>query len=69
MTLYIALGGFAFLLRPTQGGFISTTFQNNINYVYGAIPAVFIALVVIAVLHGVRLALAPVGLASPGGRL
>lgn len=50
LTLYIALGGFAFLLRPTQGGFISTTFQNNINYVYGAIPAVFIALVVIAFL-------------------
>ena len=69
LTLYIALGGFAFLLRPTQGGFISTTFQNNINYVYGAIPAVFIALGRHRGPHGVRVALAPVGLASSGGRL
>jgi ribose transport system ATP-binding protein len=61
LTTYIALGGFAFLLRSTQGGYISVTFQNNINYVYGAIPAVFIALVVIAVIFELALRYRPWG--------
>ena len=61
LTLYIALGGFAFLLRPTQGGFISTTFQDDINYVYGPIPAVFIALVVVAIALEVALRWRPWG--------
>jgi ribose transport system ATP-binding protein len=53
LTLYIALGGLAFLLRSTQGGFISTTIQDDINYVYGPIPAAFVILVVVAlVLEG-----------------
>jgi ribose transport system ATP-binding protein len=61
LTTYIALGGFAFLLRSTQGGYISITFQNNINYVYGPIPAVFIALVVVAVLLELALRYRPWG--------
>ena len=56
LTTYIALGGLAFLLRPTQGGFISLDLQNRINYVYGAIPAVFLLLLGLAVLleYGLR---------------
>ena len=64
LTLYIALGGFAFLLRSTQGGFIWPSFQNAMNYVFGPIPAAFIGLVVIAVLAGVR---ARAGVRGAGG--
>jgi ribose transport system ATP-binding protein len=61
LTLYIALGGFAFVLRSTQGGFISINVQNYINYVYGPIPAAFIALVVVAVLLELALRYRPWG--------
>jgi ribose transport system ATP-binding protein len=49
LTLYIALGGFAFLLRSTQGGYIALPFQNAVNTTVGPIPVAFIALVVLAV--------------------
>ena len=45
LTLYIALGGFAFLLRSTQGGFIALSFQDAVNYHFGPIPAAFIGFV------------------------
>ncbi|TIH38639.1 ATP-binding cassette domain-containing protein [Subtercola vilae] len=48
LTLYIALGGFAFLLRDTQGGYISTDFVTNLSSTVGPVPVAFIALVVIA---------------------
>ncbi len=48
LTLYIALGGMAFLLRSTQGGYISLSFQNAVNYTFGPIPAAFMAFVALA---------------------
>ena len=48
LTLYIALGGMAFLLRSTQGGYISLSFQNAVNWTFGPIPAAFIAFVALA---------------------
>ncbi|GAA1002021.1 ATP-binding cassette domain-containing protein [Subtercola frigoramans] len=50
LTLYIALGGFAFLLRDTQGGYINTDFTKNLSTSVGPIPVVFIVLVAIALL-------------------
>ncbi len=38
LTLYIALGGFAFLLRSTQGGYIGLSYQNAVNYTFGPDP-------------------------------
>jgi ribose transport system ATP-binding protein len=49
LTLYIALGGVAFLLRPTQDGYVSTTFQNAVNYRVGPLPAAFVFFVLIAI--------------------
>lgn len=49
LTLYIALGGFAFLLRDTQGGYIGTGFTTAVTTSFGPIPAAFIILVVIAI--------------------
>lgn len=49
LTLYIALGGFAFLLRSTQGGYISLSFQNAVNSTVGPIPVAFIGIVLLAV--------------------
>ncbi|MET1038786.1 MAG: ABC transporter permease, partial [Aeromicrobium sp.] len=49
LTLYIALGGLAFLLRSTQGGYISLSFQETVNRTYGPIPVAFIGFVVLAV--------------------
>jgi len=48
--MYIALGGFAFLLRSTQGGYISTAFQSDINYSLGPIPVAFLAFLAIVLL-------------------
>jgi ribose transport system ATP-binding protein len=48
LTLYIALGGFAFLMRNTQGGYISTTFTSAVSTSIGPIPVAFIVLVLIA---------------------
>ncbi|RLV47972.1 ATP-binding cassette domain-containing protein [Nocardioides mangrovicus] len=49
LTLYIALGGFAFLLRSTQGGYISLGFQNAVNLRFGPLPVAFVVFVVLAV--------------------
>lgn len=49
LTLYIALGGFAFLLRDTQGGYISTTFTDVVSLSLGPIPVAFVVLVAIAI--------------------
>jgi ribose transport system ATP-binding protein len=49
LTLYIALGGLAFLLRDTQGGYISLAFQNAVNYRWGPIPVSFVVFLIIAV--------------------
>jgi ribose transport system ATP-binding protein len=49
LTLYIALGGVAFLLRPTQDGYVSTAFQNAVNYRVGPLPAAFVVFVLIAI--------------------
>ena len=49
LTLYIALGGLAFLLRDTQGGYISLAFQNAVNYRWGPIPVAFVVFLIIAV--------------------
>ncbi|MFY0409347.1 ATP-binding cassette domain-containing protein [Solicola sp. PLA-1-18] len=49
LTLYIALGGFAFLLRPTQDGYISISFQTAINSTVGPLPVAFLALVALVV--------------------
>ena len=50
LALYIALGGFALLLRPEQGGYISQDFQNFVTLSFGPIPLFFVVLVVVAVL-------------------
>jgi ABC-type sugar transport system ATPase subunit/ribose/xylose/arabinose/galactoside ABC-type transport system permease subunit len=49
LTLYIALGGLAFLLRDTQGGYISLAFQNAVDLRLGPIPVAFLIFLVIAV--------------------
>jgi ribose transport system ATP-binding protein len=45
LTTYIAIGGFAFILRPEPGGYISTVFADALNAAIGPIPYVFIAAV------------------------
>jgi ribose transport system ATP-binding protein len=45
LALYIAFGGLALLLRPTQGGFISQGFQDAVNYSVGPIPVAFLVLI------------------------
>jgi ribose transport system ATP-binding protein len=47
LALYIAFGGLALLLRPTQGGFIAITFQDAVNYSVGPIPIAFVVLVAV----------------------
>jgi ribose transport system ATP-binding protein len=44
LTTYIAIGGFAFLLRPEPGGYISQGFSDLLNSAAGPIPYVFMAL-------------------------
>ncbi len=46
LTTYIAIGGFAFILRPQPGGYISQAISDTLNAAIGPIPYVFIALVV-----------------------
>jgi ribose transport system ATP-binding protein len=48
LTLYIALGGVAFLLRNTQGGYIGQNFLNIIGLSFGPVPLVFIIFVVLS---------------------
>ncbi len=50
LTTYIAIGGFAFILRPQPDGYISGDVSNILNSAIGPIPNVFIALIVAAVL-------------------
>lgn len=47
LTTYIAIGGFAFILRPEPGGFISQTISDSLNATLGPIPYVFLALIVV----------------------
>jgi ribose transport system ATP-binding protein len=49
LTLYIALGGLAFLLRDTQGGYIAESFQDAVNLRVGPIPVAFLIFLIIAV--------------------
>lgn len=49
LTTYIAIGGFAFLLRPEPGGYVSQEVSDLLNAAAGPIPYVFMALVVAAV--------------------
>jgi ribose transport system ATP-binding protein len=46
LTTYIAIGGFAFILRPEPDGYISIAFADILNAAIGPIPYVFIGLVV-----------------------
>jgi ribose transport system ATP-binding protein len=55
LVLYIAFGGFALLLRPTQGGFITQGFQDAVNYSIGPIPIAFLVIVAVTVLFEVFL--------------
>jgi len=47
LTTYIAIGGFAFILRPEPGGFISQTISDSLNATLGPIPYVFLALIAV----------------------
>jgi len=49
LTLYIALGGLAFLLRPTQDGYIAGFFQEAVNFSVGPLPLAFVLIVILAV--------------------
>jgi ribose transport system ATP-binding protein len=47
LVLYIAFGGLALLLRPTQGGYITQAFQDFVNYSIGPLPLAFVVLVAV----------------------
>ncbi|HEY1571732.1 MAG TPA: ATP-binding cassette domain-containing protein [Pseudonocardiaceae bacterium] len=49
LTLYIGLQGVSLLLRPFQGGFISTTVTGYITATIGYVPIAFIVAVIVAV--------------------
>ena len=49
LATYIGLGGFAFLLRSTQDGYISQSFQSAVNYSLGAVPVAFLVFLVIVI--------------------
>ncbi|MFI5615141.1 ATP-binding cassette domain-containing protein [Amycolatopsis sp. NPDC051903] len=49
LTLYIGLQGISLLLRPFQGGFISTTVTDAITVSVGFVPVAFLVAVVVAV--------------------
>ncbi|MEI6590865.1 MAG: ATP-binding cassette domain-containing protein, partial [Actinomycetes bacterium] len=49
LTTYIAIGGFAFILRPEPDGYISQAISEVLNATLGPIPYVFIAVVVAAI--------------------
>ncbi len=50
LTSYIAIGGFAFILRPEPGGYISVAFSDALNAVVGPFPYVFFALIAAVVI-------------------
>ncbi|MEY4639358.1 MAG: hypothetical protein RLY13_356, partial [Actinomycetota bacterium] len=49
LTTYIAIGGFAFILRPEPDGYISVAFADILNAAIGPIPYVFIAVAISAI--------------------
>jgi ribose transport system ATP-binding protein len=49
LTTYIAIGGFAFILRPEPGGLVSRAIADTLKSTLGPIPYVFIAAVIAAV--------------------
>lgn len=49
LTTYIAIGGFAFILRPEPDGYISIEVSDILNSTTGPIPNVFIALVIVTI--------------------
>jgi ribose transport system ATP-binding protein len=49
LTAYIAIGGFAFILRPNPDGYISGDVSTFVNLSLGAIPYAFIILVIITI--------------------
>ena len=55
LTTYIAIGGFAFILRPEPAGYISQSVSDLLNASFGPIPYVFIALVVATVIMEILL--------------
>ena len=50
LTTYIAIGGFAFILRPEPDGYISQAFAEVLNAAVGPIPYVFMAAIVATVI-------------------
>ena len=50
LTTYIAIGGFAFILRPEPDGYISVAVSDTLNAAIGPIPYVFIALVIATII-------------------
>jgi ribose transport system ATP-binding protein len=50
LTTYIAIGGFAFILRPEPDGYISVAVADILNAAIGPIPYVFIALVIATII-------------------
>ncbi len=61
LAMYIALGGFAFLFRSSQGGYISQSFQMAVNYSLGPIPVAFIVFAVLTIAMEVALKRRPWG--------
>jgi ribose transport system ATP-binding protein len=49
LTTYIAIGGFAFILRPEPGGLVSRAIADALKSTLGPIPYVFIAAAIAAV--------------------
>ncbi|MFM6980195.1 MAG: ATP-binding cassette domain-containing protein [Micrococcales bacterium] len=49
LTTYIAIGGFAYILRPEPGGYISQAIAEMLKSTIGPVPYVFIAAVIAAV--------------------
>ncbi len=49
LTTYIAIGGFAFILRPEPGGLISQAIAESMKSTLGPIPYVFVAAAIAAV--------------------
>ncbi len=55
LTTYIAIGGFAFILRPEPDGYISVAFADILNAAIGPIPYVFMALAASAIVMEILL--------------
>jgi ribose transport system ATP-binding protein len=49
LTTYIAIGGFAFILRPEPGGLVSRTIADTLKSTLGPIPYVFIVAVIFTI--------------------